>query len=311
MLSLFFIVSCQSLEDRQVNASLKDSNALSSTKILVSTYVLGTLTENSIASHSKVDLEYIYPDSDQDPGLSTPSETMRKQLQSASLIILNGARFEKGLATVDMPRSKILRTAQSFKETWLSYPDSFRVDHEHGQSSRHQHTGIDGHTWLSPRLLKKQYNALIKRLGLLNLSLDQSAIKSIQSQIDQLQSRWRQVGIRLKSFLLIASHPAYQYLMQELGLEMSHIHFSPRELPSEESLRTLDDFFKTHSLNSSKQAPLMWWETQPSKAVVSALSRFKLTHVVLRPLEKEPTPNLGLFKSFHNDLNLIEQSIDE
>jgi zinc transport system substrate-binding protein len=283
-------------------------------RIFASTYVLKELAQLSLASSSNVVIEIIYPHSTQDPSLSVPDESMIKALQDASLIILNGARFEQGLVGIGLPRAKTLRTAQVFKQRWLTYPQTFISTHQHGVGGDHQHTGIDGHTWMDPQLLKKQYDEILTRLRLLDVELDTSSVNVVYSELSKLYIRWEEIGRKLRLYPLIGSHPAYQYLMRTLQVEMNHFNLNPDRLPNAKTLSKIEAFLSANQLDptsSTRKQPLIWWESQPSKSVLEAYKEFKVKHVLIRPLERSPINSQGLFKEINIDLNALEELLHE
>jgi zinc transport system substrate-binding protein len=278
-------------------------------RVFASTYVLKELAQLSLDSSSDVIIELIYPQRTQDPSLSVPNESMIKALQDASLIILNGARFEQGLVGVALPRAKTLRTAQIFKERWLNYPQTFINTHQHGAGGTHQHTGMDGHTWMDPQLLKKQYDEILTRLRLLDVELDTSSINTIYTKLSNISLRWQKIGESLSQYSLIGSHPAYQYLMRALRLKMDHFNLDPEHLPNAQTLSKLQVYLSESQLGPTKN--LIWWESQPTQSVLEAYRAFEVMHVVIRPLERSPINSQGLFKEIHIDLDTLEELIHE
>ena len=101
--------------------------------VFTSTYFLQDLLKQSLNNKQNWQVDLVYNDRQQDPATDTPSDETIQRLQDAQAIILNGARFEKGLMGIDLPRYLTIQTAQEFKSEWLNYPKGFVQSHQHGQ----------------------------------------------------------------------------------------------------------------------------------------------------------------------------------
>ena len=97
----------------------------------------------------------------EDPVNWKPSREKIIQYNSASLIILNGANFEKWPNYVTLPLGKTIKSVNLPDEELVTYEDS--ISHRHGPSGAHSHEGIDGHTWLDPVLAKLQSEVIFEK----------------------------------------------------------------------------------------------------------------------------------------------------
>ena len=64
--------------------------------------------------------------------------------QQADLVIINGAGFEKWVAKVSLPPSKLIDTARPLTGALVKFKSS--ITHSHGPTGQHDHVGVDGHT---------------------------------------------------------------------------------------------------------------------------------------------------------------------
>ena len=103
---------------------------------------------------------------DADPAFWMPDDEAVAAYQQADLIVINGASFEKGLAKVTLPESRVVDTTKPLADELIILKKA--VTHAHGPAGEHSHEGIDGHTWLDPINAKIQAgeirNALVERM---------------------------------------------------------------------------------------------------------------------------------------------------
>ena len=139
-----------------------DSNTDSSSdlsgppKIVVSTWVLKELTEGLVAGGAKVVcLETSLK-------AQRLSDSQISELQSADLTIVNGAGMEPWLQTVSLPRSRLLDTTAPSSAELLQADGS--ITHQHGPNGPKDPAGLIHSTWLSPRMLLRQYETIEERL---------------------------------------------------------------------------------------------------------------------------------------------------
>ena len=300
-------------ESKTADELLRDKNT---PLIFTSTYFLQDLLKQSLNNMQNWQVNLVYNDRQQDPANDMPNDEVIERLQDAQAIILNGARFEKGLMGVDLPRYLTVKTAQEFKSEWLSYPKSFVQSHQHGQSKSHNHTGIDGHTWMSPIRLKTQYKVLVKRLALLKLNLDSQLVQVVNKQIDHLHQKWTELARNIKQnqVCVVASHPAYQYIAHDYAFEIKHFDIDPK-LDAKQIGQELDNVqlkALAKLCSDRERLKLLWWESKPQAAVLDRLKKSAFQHVTIRPLEQAPETNkLGtkpnIFTAIHSDLDHLEK----
>lgn len=125
-------------------------------KIVVSTWVLKELTEGLVAGGAEVVcLETSLK-------AQRLSDSQISELQSADLTIVNGAGMEPWLQTVSLPRSRLLDTTAASSAELLQADGS--ITHQHGPNGPKDPAGLIHSTWLSPRMLLRQYETIEERL---------------------------------------------------------------------------------------------------------------------------------------------------
>ena len=285
---------------------IQNGSSIEKKKVFTSTYVLQELVEDLVNS-DQVDVNPIFTMTKEDPSLSEPSIKVINALQKADLIVLNGARFEQGLTTIDLPRAKVIKTAQKFKDHWLSYPKRFQAEHQHGPQGKHQHQGIDGHTWLNPELLLEQVKQLRMALNKKKLIPNQKSYRGLESKIQRLKNQWLALVPRLKGAILISNHPAYQYLAKFLKIDIHAFDFSPNEIPQDDVIDGINNFLEQHNVTSKKV--ILLWEAPPTEKVKNVFNKYgNIQHLTISPLEKPPR-NKSIFEIWEKEIITLEKAL--
>ena len=174
---------------------------------------------------------------DEDPIFWKPPEEVILAYQQADLIVVNGAEFEKWVPLASLPESKVVSTAEPFREGWLTYEQA--VEHTHGPSGKHAHEGIDGHTWVDPVLAKAQSDQILA--GLFRVLPDgearqrvQARLDALHADLDALDARFREVTKDYDGHAIYASHPAYNYIAKRYDWKVVSLDLDPEEMPSAE-----------------------------------------------------------------------------
>ena len=120
-----------------------------------------------------VAIEWIVPEG-VDPGNWQPTADDVAGMNSADLVVLNGAGYEPWLDTVSLSPGAIVDTSAGFKDRLIKVKS--RV-HSHGPDGSHSHTGTATHTWLDPDLAIMQADAIREALSKL-LPSEQDAFQA-------------------------------------------------------------------------------------------------------------------------------------
>lgn len=219
---------------------------------------------------------------DADPIHWKPSADDVAEYQAADLVIANGARLEKWIRQVSLPTSRLVKTAERFRETWGRVVET---THSHGPEGEHSHYGVDGHTWLDPRLAVQQSRALTD--ALVRLLPDSAAelergFASLEEDLKTLHQSLEALGSLPDGQRLYASHPAYNYLARRHGWRIENLDLSPDAVPGAETLALVRERL------SKKPGRYLLWEDAPNPAVAAAFEKIGLQSLVFRPCEQAP-----------------------
>ena len=264
--------------------------------IYVTNYPLKYFVERIGEDEVKVELPI---PADIDPAFWQPSADELSPLQTADLIILNGATYEKWLQTASLPQSKLVDTAVGFRDRWLSI-DSV-VTHQHGPEGGHSHEGTAFTTWIDPTLAIAQAATIRDRLSAqlpaqadvfaANFKTLEQDLKAIDEQIARLVEESAQ-----RDQPILASHPVYDYLAKRYGLNLKSVLWEPESLPEDTQWSQLAEILAAHP------AKLMIWEGVPIPESVERLQQLGIESVVFDPVGN--TPETGDF------LTVMQANID-
>ena len=217
---------------------------------------------------------------DADPIFWKPDAAALARLQGADLVILNGAEFEKWVAAVSLPASRVVSTAASFRDQWLEYENA--VTHQHGPEGEHSHEGVDGHTWLDPWLAMAQAEAVRDALKVAN----PESAASFDRGFAELKRDLEQLDRDLKELLpatpspILCSHPAYNYLARRYGWKIHNLDLDPEAAPAPATVEEI------RGVLTKFPAKVLLWESDPTSATVETFHReLGLTSVVFSPCE--------------------------
>lgn len=177
-----------------------------------------------------VPVRCLLPD-DEDPIFWKPDPETIGQYQNARLVITNGAEFEKWVAGAALPRG---RTVASLGDDALQGAGGAIVmestTHSHGPAGEHTHEGIDGHTWVSPKLAIIQARRIAEAMAnawpehaeafAANLAL-------LVEDLEMLQASLQDLTPAVNRHRVLASHPAYNYLARDLGWDVHNLDLDP------------------------------------------------------------------------------------
>ncbi|MEM7066129.1 MAG: metal ABC transporter substrate-binding protein [Cyanobacteria bacterium P01_B01_bin.77] len=256
----------------------KDSQSL----IYVTNYPLKYFAERIGGDQVKVELPV--PE-DIDPAFWKPSVDELSQLQTAELIVLNGATYEKWLQTVSLPQAKTIETASQFQDRWLSSKEV--VTHQHGPEGEHSHEGTAFTTWVDPTLAIEQAAVIRDRmttqfpeqadLFATNYNALEQDLTNIDEQIATLVE-----GSTNQNQPLLASHPVYDYLAARYGLNLKNVLWEPETFPDQEQWAELESMLAQHP------AEWMIWEGDPLPESVERLRQLGIESVVFDPAGNIP-----------------------
>ncbi|PIE23238.1 MAG: hypothetical protein CSA62_08490 [Planctomycetota bacterium] len=221
---------------------------------------------------------------DADPLHYKPNEAKVQDLQQATLILLNGAGAEAWIDKIALPMAKTLNASNSFARDFIEIEGA--IVHSHGPGGEHTHDGLDPHVWLDPQQLREQARAVHARLKQV-LAQNEKALsglgkrlQKLEKQLNELHAGFESLGKRPKGEVLLASHPAYNYVARRYGWEMYNLDIDPETMPSDEAFALL------RSQLADKKARFIFWESKPLPEIAARFKKdFGLDSVLFSPGE--------------------------
>ena len=205
-----------------------------------------------------------------DPAFWRPSIADISAVQSADLILLNGAGYAQWTTKTSLPRAKLVDSARGFADAFIV---TETIIHSHGPEGEHSHQGIASHTWLDFAQAAQQAeavaNALSRRLPDEREAIA-AALTTLKADLAALDERARSLGERLDGVTLIASHPRYQYFARAYGLAIESLEWEAGDPPSPEQSAAFD------ALVAESGARAVIWESEPSDEAAAALAEREL-----------------------------------
>lgn len=246
---------------------------------------------------------------DEDPIFWQPSREAIQRYQEASLIVVNGAEFEKWVESASLPRSRVVDTAASFEDRLMTYQAT--TTHSHGAKGMHAHTGIDGHTWMDPALAAIQAeairDALCERFPEHAPAFRRNA-QALAAELEALDARLQ--AISLEHIAILCSHPAYNYLARHCGWSVGNFDLDPGSPLSPEQLEAL-----RRAVDVATAVPVMLWESEPLAETVRALrEELGLHSLLFSPCEllgeAERAAGMDYLRVMHANVERLEALVD-
>ena len=227
--------------------------------------------------------EVVFPEIDGDPTYWTPDPQQVQLLQSAVLIVLNGADAEPWLELVSLDESKFFDTTAGLAERLIPLEDA--VQHQHGPEGEHSHQGYAFTTWLDPGLLAGQAGAMSVRLAQY-VPAEEARLRqnlaSLEADLADLDNGLEAAFEPLRGSPVLFSHPVYQYLERRYGIDGHSLHWEPDEEPS------TGDWIELQQVLGEHPANLMIWEDDPLPATRDALEDGGISVITFQPAANRP-----------------------
>ncbi len=231
-----------------------------------------------------IQLNFLPGEKDGDPAFWEPSDSDIAQLQKASLILMNGATYEKWAASASLPETALVDTSRNFSGEFLSSDEL--VTHSHGPGGEHSHGGTAFTTWLDFNQAIWQAeeirDALIRVAPVHEDAFNQN-FESLANDLDALHQRFKAIGKSLNGIPLVASHPIYQYFSRRYELDIEAVHWEPEPEPDEAKMKALNIVLE------KQPAKWMIWEGEPIQAAVDKLTAIGIKSLVIDPCGNRPT----------------------
>lgn len=276
ILSLLLILSA--CEDQTGTDSQQNSQA-STPLVLTSNYPLYYFA--SEIGGDAVDVQM--PEMEGDPAMWVPGADDVAQLQTADLIVINGAGYESWLAFTSLDAGRLLDTTGDIQDRLL--PIENVTLHQHGPEGEHSHAGHAFTTWLDPNIAKEQARAIARGLSTLLPEQAESfgtRLALLEEKLDELDNSLKQAFSDIGNQPLVFSHPVYQYLQMRYGLNARSVHWEPDTEPG------IQQWLELQNLLGDHRAELMVWEGAPMPSVTGRLEEMGIRSIVFDPAGNRP-----------------------
>lgn len=245
------------------------------TRVVAVNYALKYFAERLLEDEAEV----IFPvPQDVDPSFWRPSIADISQIQSADLILLNGAAFATWIDRVSLPRSKLVNTSAAIEDQYI-FTES--VTHSHGEGDSHSHENLASYLWLDPTLAIAQAEAIAAALIRRNLgTADQveSRLAALRADLEALDTDARASLAGLKDTAVIVTHPRYQYFARRYGLSVTSLEWEAGSMPTADELADLE------AMVQDTGARILIWEGTPPDAATQAAAALGLQSATFTPL---------------------------
>ena len=213
--------------------------------------------------------EVIFPSMEGDPVNWKPGSESIARMQSADLVILNGAGYEPWLDWVSLPDAILLDTSAGVRERLI--PLEEETVHQHGPEGAHSHQGLAFTIWLDPTLAMEQASVIEQAISEMvprNQTAHQARLASLQARLAGLDEDLRIAFETFGDQAMLFSHPVYQYLAARYGLNGVSVHWEPGEDPGIKAWIDFQNVLRSHP------AELMIWEDEPGDVTADQLEQF-------------------------------------
>ena len=212
--------------------------------------------------------DVVFPSMDGDPANWKPASEDITQMQSADLVILNGAAYEPWLNWISLPDDVLLDTSAGIRERLI--PLAQDTLHQHGPQGQHSHQGLAFTTWLDPTLATEQARAIEQAISALapqNRETHRARLAGLEARLAALDEDLQRAFGALNEPAVIFSHPVYQYLAARYQLNGVSMHWEPQQDPGIKAWIEFRETLRRYPAN------LMIWEGQPDQETASQLGQ--------------------------------------
>lgn len=220
---------------------------------------------------------------DEDPAFWQPTEKEIGAMQNADLIIMNGATYSKWAEKVSLPESKLVDTAEGFKDQFIVIKEA--VTHSHGKGGEHSHTGTAFTTWIDFQQAIRQADAICRALQKARpeqIELFALNFDLLKTDLQKLDGEMVAVGQKFSGQPVMASHPVYHYFARRYQLNLKDVLWEPETVPDDAAMEHLKGILASHP------AKWMIWEGEPAAESVEKLKAIGLSSVVFDPCGNVP-----------------------
>ncbi|PXW71038.1 zinc transport system substrate-binding protein [Loktanella sp. PT4BL] len=223
--------------------------------------------------------EVIFPvPADVDPSFWRPSIADISTIQSADLILLNGAGFATWVDRVSLPRAKVVNSTAAIEDQFIRTES---ITHSHGDGDEHSHEGLASYTWLDPILAIAQAEAVAAAITARGIAPDDAVatrLDALRADLAELDRQATGAFDGMQDIAMIATHPRYQYLAQRYGLSISSLEWEAGAMPTEAEQADLV------ALAAQTGAQVLIWEAAPPAEAFAVAAELGLANIVFPTL---------------------------
>jgi zinc transport system substrate-binding protein len=277
---ILLLVACDGGEHEASEGATtsKSDNAL----VVVSNYPLYFFA-SQIADGVDDAPQIVFPDIDGDPTFWIPDAEQIQQLQSADIVLLNGAGAEPWLNLISLDKRRVRDTTASAADRLIPLNDSAK--HQHGPEGEHSHQGTAFTTWLDPTLAIAQAQSVAESLIELAPAGEASFrdnLAKLEQELMELDAEFAEVFAALDGRPVLFSHPVYQYLEHRYNINGESLHWEP-----EEELST-SAWIALQQIRGKHPATMMFWEAEPLDSTDQRLAALGIASVPLQTVANSP-----------------------
>ena len=218
-----------------------------------------------------------------DPSFWRPSIADISMIQSADLILLNGAGFATWIDRVSLPRSRVVNTSAAIEDQFIVTES---ITHSHGDGGEHSHEGIASYIWLDPMLAIAQAESIAAAVIARDLAIEENVearLAELRADLTELDAMARDALSGLEGVTMIATHPRYQYFARRYSLSIASLEWEAGAMPSEDDLADLE------RLSTGRDARILIWEAQPPQEAIERTEALGLQSIVFETWASQGT----------------------
>jgi zinc transport system substrate-binding protein len=237
-----------------------------------------------------------------DPAFWGPSIAEIADVQSADLILLNGAGYSQWTERTSLPRSRTVDTSRAFTGRLIQVEG---VVHSHGPEGEHSHAATASITWLDYGQAAEQARAVAEALARRapeKAAAIETALTELEADLAALDARGYRIGAAAADARLIASHPVYHYFARAYGITIGDLEWEASTTPSDAQWAELE------SPQNGTSNTVMLWDAEPIPETRQRLAELGV-RVVLFPTLANTTEDF--VDASHLSLERLEAALSD
>ncbi len=269
--------------------------------VITTCYPVQWMTQKIVGS--AVTVECVIPEG-QAPSTWTPGADSIKSLQSARLIVTNGAGLEAWTDKTSLPTSRLVDTTFGLPDPLLQYENV--VVHQHGPGGDQSPEGTDPHTWLDPTTAIHQAGRILiaaKRVWPQHKDKLESGHRDLVKQLSQLDERFRTLSDKLAEANLLFAQQSYNYVARRYKWNTKNLDLDRVAELNSESVQSI-----LSTLDSGKTSILLFDESV-SEASVNELTRAGARSVLFSTCATEPKDG-DYLDTMNANLDRLNEALD-